>query len=252
MDRVITGAMGRGNSTAQLKSDKLFSVEFIFYFKLWFSLWATTCLAGMNEALNLSNVAVFLRMGLSVWSINFTLFCLSVSGVMGALVVTATTSGYIGDLCVFNIYIDYVAYSFIVSWSSVMFVDLSAAITVFIASERCLCVVLPFRFNSSYPVINSKAVILVIVLFVILNCIPNLAAVQFIHMQSNSTVIIMVISDIAADLQKYNEVAFGLILSAAAQICTFVCAIISPFATDRVHMVKGHDNDPVNQSDETE
>ncbi|KAH9493069.1 hypothetical protein Btru_022704 [Bulinus truncatus] len=160
------------NVSYSVQGELMLHEEVVANFKFWFAQLSTTSLAITNMMLNLVNMAVFIKMGLGE-SVNFTLFCLSVSDMMGALFVTAITSRISGDdVFILDARVDFVSYASVVSTCRFLFVDLSTAITVFITCERCMCVVAPFRFSSTLIVRRTKFVVLGIAVFVIANYLP--------------------------------------------------------------------------------
>ncbi|KAK6978968.1 P2Y purinoceptor 2 [Biomphalaria glabrata] len=177
---------------------------------------------------NTVNVIVFLKQGVKK-RINFTLFCLSGSDLMGAMFTTLATGGFIRDVYIMSRRIDADFFFTVFVWFESLFVDLSTALTVFIAIERCTCVARPLHFKSSFIALHTRGIILIIFLFILTNYIPLIATLElhkFPQSETNSTIFMIKFSSINIQLQRFNEFIFCTSLAVICLICVFVCAII--------------------------
>ncbi|KAI8799157.1 P2Y purinoceptor 2 [Biomphalaria glabrata] len=215
----------------QLPKDSfMISDEIKFYFDLWFAVVATTCLASMSIVLNVINMAVFVKQGLKE-RVYFTLFCLSLVDLLGATSLVAVGEGLNAAMWPDEISAERLTYIFVFGWFRNMFSDLATALTVFLSIERCICVTWPFYFQStsSFVARRPKIIIVTILTFVVLNYIPIFICIRFVSFQNeanNSTVFVLMYSDAYFTLQTFNDIVFGIILSAVCLVCVFVCAVV--------------------------
>ncbi|KAI8750772.1 P2Y purinoceptor 2 [Biomphalaria glabrata] len=215
------------NVTESSSLVELFTEEYNF-FDFWFSLVVTNCLNVWSFMTNTVNVIVFIKQGVKK-RINFTLFCLSGSDLMGAMFTTLATGGFVRDIYIMSRRIDGDFFFTVFVWFESLFVDLSTALTVFIAIERCTCVARPLHFKSSFIALHTRGIILIIFLFILTNYIPLIATLElhkFRQSETNSTIFMIQFSSINNQLQQFNEFLFCTSLAAICLICVFVCAII--------------------------
>nr|KAI8751557.1 P2Y purinoceptor 2-like [Biomphalaria glabrata] len=203
------------------------SAEVKFYFDFWFVVITTTSLATLTLALNLVNMAVFVKHGLNK-QVNFTLFCLSLSDFMAAVSLVAITEIFTGEIWLYLNIMERSFYSYLVHLFRNLFTDISTALTVFISVERSVCVVLPFQYKYTCLARQPRALIFGIVSFVVINYVPNFtfAGLGTLLTFDNSTVSNSLFTELYVTMQTYNDIAFGVILAAACQVCIFVCAVL--------------------------
>ncbi|KAK0048868.1 P2Y purinoceptor 2 [Biomphalaria pfeifferi] len=197
-------------------------------FNIWFGLVATAVLTVWSMVSNIVNITVFVKQGLKE-RVNFTLFCLSCSDFMGAFFVTSMTPGFAGDVHILSSTVESSSYVIYLSWYRTAFVDLSTALTVFIAIERCSCVTRPLHFNSSFVAIHGQSIVVAIILFMVANYLPLLSTFDFTTLSNsdtNASLVITVYSKLNIAVQQYNDFVFGISLTAICQIVIFVCAIL--------------------------
>ncbi|KAK6978963.1 P2Y purinoceptor 2 [Biomphalaria glabrata] len=198
------------------------------HFDFWFTIVATNCLNVWSIVSNTLNVIVFVKQGVKE-RVNFTLLCLSCSDIMGAVFGTTSNVMLAGDVYILSSRIDGISFNIYFAWVSAIFVDLSTAITVFIAVERCICVARPLHFNSSFIALHTRGIILVISVFILANYIPLLATFEFyedLNSETNVTIFKINFPTINIQLQQCNDFLLCTFLAGICLICVFVCAII--------------------------
>ncbi|KAK0048870.1 P2Y purinoceptor 2 [Biomphalaria pfeifferi] len=216
------------NATQETIHNDDVSETVLFYFKFWFGLVATNCLTALSFLTNIVNMVLFVKQGLKE-RVNFTLFCLSICDLMGAVFVTSMTRALSGDVWIAGIVVDWSSYLYVVAWGRNMFVDLSTVLTVFISIERCTCVVTPFTFNTSFIARKSKLIVFTIVSLVVVLYLPNLATIRFesIHNETNNvSIFFLEYTEIYVSFQKFNDFLFGFLVAFGCEICIFVCAVL--------------------------
>ncbi|KAK6973732.1 P2Y purinoceptor 2 [Biomphalaria glabrata] len=204
------------------------SEEAMNFFHLGFSVVANLCLTTMSIVLNIVNVSVFVTQGLKE-RVNFNLFCLSLVDLLGAVSLTTVVQGFIAHHWNPEMMVEWYLYIYVVNWTRNLFYDLSTALTVFITIERCTCITLPFYFKSSFMARHTKQIILGVVLFVVINYVPIFSTFGLessSYTENNSTVTVLLYSKLCVELQRYNDIAFGVVVAAACQLCIFICAVL--------------------------
>ncbi|KAI8750771.1 P2Y purinoceptor 2 [Biomphalaria glabrata] len=226
------GTMGKENQSLHLNKTESSRVEFFTVeynvFDFWFGLVVNNCLNVWSFMTNTVNVIVFIKQGVKK-RINFTLFCLSGSDLMGAMFTTLATVGLAGDVYIMSSRIDGNSFFTFFAWLQSLFVDLSTALTVFIAIERCTCVARPLHFKSSFIALHTRGIILIIFLFILTNYIPLLATFEFyefLNSETNVTIFKINFPTINIQLQQCNNFLLCTFLAGICLICVFVCAII--------------------------
>ncbi|XP_059163039.1 uncharacterized protein LOC131946350 [Physella acuta] len=177
---------------------------------------------------NSVNCATFIRQGLQD-RVNLTLFALSASEFLTSFFCTAFTTAVLFNVIAVPTDIVYDVITFVLIVFRSMFTDISSAITVFISIERCLCVTLPFIFNTKSTPTKTRVILVVMATFVVINYIPLMGTMNIIPLtntENNRTLRSFGPSEDFQILNMYNDYLFGFTLSFLCQVCVFVCAIL--------------------------
>uniref|UniRef100_A0A2C9LY58 G-protein coupled receptors family 1 profile domain-containing protein n=1 Tax=Biomphalaria glabrata TaxID=6526 RepID=A0A2C9LY58_BIOGL len=216
------------NGSTGSKIQVLMSDEAKFYFDFWFGTIVSTPLAILTMIANVLNMVVFVKMGFQE-RVNYTLFWLSVCDFVTAGTVSIMSNCHVGDISAFGVVLDADSTALIMAWTRCMFVDVSSVLTVYVSVERCMCILRPFTFNTTFLVRHAKAIMTALSLFVIINYLPIFFTFDFhieFNLATNSTILFMTYSDVNLRFQLYNDMAFGFLFTGMCQICIFFCAVV--------------------------
>ncbi|XP_059163048.1 uncharacterized protein LOC131946359 [Physella acuta] len=202
--------------------------EYIFEFDYTVLVFFMFLLSSLGVVGNLVNCVTFTRQGLQD-RINLTLFSLSTSDLFSSLACFGFTTVVLCNVLELDTEITYNLLMLTLMIVRCMFADLCSIITVFISIERCLCVTMPFLFNTTSSARKTQIILLSFTAFILFNYIPLLAterAGPVFNPDTNSTVLDLEVSEEFEILNKYNDYVFGFALSFSCQICVFVCAVL--------------------------
>ncbi|XP_059163042.1 uncharacterized protein LOC131946354 [Physella acuta] len=177
---------------------------------------------------NSVNCVTFTRQGLQD-RVQLTLFSLSTSELFSCVFCVGYTIAIVCKILEVPTYIGYEVISYILIVLRCIFTDISSAITVFISIERCLCVTLPFIFNTKSTPKTTKIILTTLTVFVVINYVPLLCTeniTPYTDHENNVTILSFGPSEGFEILNMYNDYLFGFTLSFLCQICVFVCAIL--------------------------
>ncbi|XP_059158449.1 uncharacterized protein LOC131942568 [Physella acuta] len=215
------------NTSEPYAEPDIISNEAQYMINLWLMAVATTLAAIPAMITNYINVIVFIRQGLKE-HVNFTLFYLSISDLLMAVSVLGYSLLYCGKVSLLPSTIEYESFIGLFVWMRCLFADLSSALTVFISTVRCLCVTLPFKFNSSFTLKKTQIIIAIITLFVLVDYVPILGTIELVGDVDENGVVIykLVYSEVNFIMSRINDYLFGSILAGMCQFCVFVCAVL--------------------------
>ncbi|XP_059163046.1 uncharacterized protein LOC131946357 [Physella acuta] len=211
-----------------LESLEPVSDEIVFEFDYTILLLFMFLLSTLGVVGNLVNCVTFARQGLQD-RIHLTLFSLSTTDLLSSLACFGFTTVVLCNVLGLETEVTYNLLMLTLLIVRCMFADLCSIITVFISIERCLCVTMPFLFNTTSSARKTQILLLSFAAFILLNYIPLLAterAVPVFDPGTNSTVLDLEVSEEFEILNKYNDYVFGFALSFSCQICVFVCAVL--------------------------
>lgn len=172
----------------------------------------------------LVNCVTFTRQGLQD-RINLTLFSLSAIDLFSSLACFGFSTVVLCNVLGLKTEITYNLLMLTLLIVRCMFADLCSIITVFISIERCLCVTMPFVFNTTYSARKTQIILLSFTAFILLNYFPLLGterAVPVFDPDTNSTVLDLEVSEEFETLNKYNDYVFGFALS-FSNLCFCLC-----------------------------
>ncbi|KAK6962969.1 P2Y purinoceptor 2 [Biomphalaria glabrata] len=216
------------SSTKTLFWKTIFPDDNVFYFTFWFGQVAMNCLTAFTILSNIVNMIVFERLDITN-RVNFTLFCLSWSDLLGAFFLTIMTVGYAGDVQLGSFVLDgYSLQTFVWTFRTVC-VDLSSGLTIFISIERCICVTRPFFFNTSFIARHGKKIVVITIVFFIFYYLPIGTGVYFratFNGETNTTKYFMIFTDLNISYQKFNDSFMGSLVFVVGPILAFICSVL--------------------------
>ncbi|KAK0044949.1 P2Y purinoceptor 2 [Biomphalaria pfeifferi] len=208
--------------------NEIFPEYFLFNYVFWFGVVATNCLTTFSVVTNLINMAVFFKQGLQE-RVNFTLFWLSFSDLMVALVISVITKGFTGDVQLGSILVDGTSFVNFIWGIKALFKDLSSGLTMFLSIERCICVVRPLHFNSTFIARHGKMIVSMTILAFILYYLPLLTSVgsesAYIK-ETNTPKWYSISTEFNIEYRRFNDYFMGFSLCVFAPFVILVCAVL--------------------------
>nr|KAI8756235.1 P2Y purinoceptor 2-like [Biomphalaria glabrata] len=202
--------MSNSSSVNSIDWSDILPDEFIFYFAFWFGVVASNCLTALGMLSNLINITVFVKLGLKE-RVNFTLFWLSTTDLVLAVFHAAMTRGFIGDAELGPISVDGTAFINFLWIIKALCKDLSSGLTMFISIERCLCVIRPIHFHSSFIARHGKLIVTIIVVIFVAYYSPLVFSFSFVK-DTNSTIFYETWTDFYIEYDRAEDQTTGVFI----------------------------------------
>ncbi|KAI8770650.1 P2Y purinoceptor 2 [Biomphalaria glabrata] len=206
----------------------LISDEFAYNFSFWVGVVALNCLNGLGVVSNIINITVFVKQGLRERG-NFTLFWLSISDLMGTVAQAAMSKGSLWDVELGPIVMNGQSFYSLVYYIRAMWSDISSGLTMFISIERCICVIRPLHFNSSFIARHGKVIVSVIIVTYIVYYLPFLTPAGLeaeLNVETNTSIYYAVYAPYKNHYEDFNDFFGGILLCILVPCFVFACIIL--------------------------
>ncbi|KAI8770649.1 P2Y purinoceptor 2 [Biomphalaria glabrata] len=206
----------------------LIPYELAYNFSFWVGVVALNCLNGLGVVSNIINITVFVKQGLRERG-NFTLFWLSVADLMGTVAQAAMSKGSLWDVELGPIVMNGRSFYSLVWYIKAMWSDISSGLTMFISIERCICVIRPLHFNSSFIARHGKIIVSVIVVTYVVYYLPFITPAGLeaeLNEETNTSIYYAVYASYKYHYDDFNDFFGGILLCILVPCFVFVCSIL--------------------------